>query len=391
MNLKLSKQIGLSLCFAVLIAVLAKNTDNVVATWLQNTPVPTTDPQSCRTSTGLMNSIALSPDGMSVLTNWNPGEARLWDIQSGKVIKTFFTDPGADSSYTNVAFSPDGNLIAIAVPLKATVWDVHTGELLHTFPRDFEEVIETRVTFSKDSQYLFTSGSDGASLWEVESGQKMFSFPALQEIALQQRAYLSPNDQYVLTADYTSNQVILWDAKNGQKVHAFDKAVNATFTPDAKGILAWGEYEGVYQLILWDIQTFQPLQNFGRFVSPRWKTSPDSRYLLVRGPNFTLWDMQTGELLDEFPFGYTYEFFPNNQQILINFEAQHNDGVTHDFYIWDIAARRVVVQLDIFSAFDIDIYDPVVSADEQYLVIGTRMGELYLWNLVTNKVERQFC
>ena len=55
--------------------------------------------------TGVVMTVAFSPDGARVLTGSDDGKARLWDAATGKTLATFEGHKGA---VTAVAFSPDG-------------------------------------------------------------------------------------------------------------------------------------------------------------------------------------------------------------------------------------------------------------------------------------------
>jgi WD40 repeat protein len=344
---------------------------------------------TCHVSNEWLNSLQLSPDGNSILANWNPGEARIWDIKTGELIKSFSTKVDADTDYTNVAFSPNGKQIAIGVPLTATVWDVGSGSLINTFPRDTDKDVETQVLFSHDSQYLMTSGVDGASIWDIKSGKKLSSFLGLEENSLNQGTDFSSDDQYVLTADFPTYTVTLWEAKTGRKIHDFTNTVNATFTPDAKGILTWGDYNGNPELVLWGVDTLQEIQKFGEFINPQWKVSSNNKYLFVRGPSLTLWDLQTGEQISKFPFGTIYEFFPDNRHLLINVGTK-KIGETQDLYIWDIATRQAVRHIDILNKLEFSVNHMLISGDSKYAFFGHN-GELHMWNIETGEQIRTFC
>lgn len=70
-------------------------------------------------------SVDVSLDGKFALSGDNAGTVKLWDIQSGKVLKTF---KGHTGTINSVAFSPDGNsALSGSDDGTARLWDIATG------------------------------------------------------------------------------------------------------------------------------------------------------------------------------------------------------------------------------------------------------------------------
>ena len=73
-----------------------------------------------------VQSISFSPDGQTIASGGDDGTVRLWDVETGKNIKTLTkTLTGHIHRVTSVRFSPDGETIATG-SLEGTVllWDV---------------------------------------------------------------------------------------------------------------------------------------------------------------------------------------------------------------------------------------------------------------------------
>ena len=113
--------------------------------------------------TGLVNSVAFSPDGKRIVTGggnpfnpFKPGEVKVWDAETGteKLALKGHTD-----SVTSVAFSPDGKrIVSGSGDGTARVWGADTGtEKLalkgHTLP-------VTSVAFSPDGKRIVSGSGD---------------------------------------------------------------------------------------------------------------------------------------------------------------------------------------------------------------------------------------
>jgi WD40 repeat protein len=106
------------------------------------------------------NSVALSPDGKTILTGYL--SAQLFDLD-GNVLKTFF---GQTKGILSVAFSPDGKTILTGAADKtARLWDL-SGNTLQIFSGHTDYV--NSVAFSPDGKTILTGSDDKtARLWDL--------------------------------------------------------------------------------------------------------------------------------------------------------------------------------------------------------------------------------
>lgn len=90
--------------------------------------------------------IAFSPDGRYIASGGDDQKVKLWEVASGKEIKTF---DGHSSGIYSVAFSPDGRKLVSGSSDGAKMWDINTGVEILTL-NDYTN----QVVFSPDGKQI---------------------------------------------------------------------------------------------------------------------------------------------------------------------------------------------------------------------------------------------
>jgi WD40 repeat protein len=115
--------------------------------------------------------VLFSPDGRTLATTSLDGTAKLWDVATGKEVRTL---EGPGGYLVGATFSPDGRLLATAArgPLgtgesgAVTLWEVATGRELAAWRGHNGDV--HAVAFSPDGLVLASAGGDGTvRLWDI--------------------------------------------------------------------------------------------------------------------------------------------------------------------------------------------------------------------------------
>jgi WD40 repeat protein len=114
---------------------------------------------------------ALSPDGRTLATGGLDGTVRLWDVESGRLLRALL---GHNSYVSGLDWSPDGNTLASAGTYDITVrlWDTRSGRPLRILKGHPAEV--TRVKWSPDGRTVLSSGGQSGVLssWNAVTGVK---------------------------------------------------------------------------------------------------------------------------------------------------------------------------------------------------------------------------
>jgi hypothetical protein len=141
------------------------------------------------------HSAALSPDGKLLLTQSRNGNIILWDITSGRKIRSF--DGGRNSVDS---FSPDGRYVLGVKRERISLWDPQSGQIQHEFLHPNGRWLGAAV--SPDGRYIISGGTDtNVSIWEVETGRQVRSLEGHRFHSRGAEVTFSADGRLALTAD----------------------------------------------------------------------------------------------------------------------------------------------------------------------------------------------
>ena len=96
----------------------------------------------------MVSSVTFSPDGRYALSGGSDGTLKLWEISTGKEVRTLAGHAGYVNS---VAFSPDGRYALSGGDITLELWEISTGKKLRAFAGHARAVIS--VAFFPDGRY----------------------------------------------------------------------------------------------------------------------------------------------------------------------------------------------------------------------------------------------
>jgi WD40 repeat protein len=333
---------------------------------------------------------AFSPDGEQVLTGGFDKTARLWDTQSGKVLRTL---TGHSGPLESVTFSPDGKKVLTGSWDKtARLWDAQTGKEIRTFTGHDGWVLA--ITLSTSGKWVLTGSGDGtARLWDIQTGKEIRVFTGHKDRVLS--VAFSPDGKQVLTgsADKTAR---LWDTQSGKELRTFrghGRWVRfVAFSPDSKSVLIGSADKKTAGL--WDAQTGKEILAAKEYRSFTGHAGPcdfeafsrDGKRVLtgIGDETARLWDAESGKELRAFTGAASWvegvAFAPSGKLVLTG-------GGDNTAQLWDIQNGKKLRDL---VGHSYAIMAVTFSPDGKQVLTGSADKTARLWDTQNGREIRTF-
>ena len=326
--------------------------------------------------------VAFSPDGKSIATAGGDSIVRLWDLETGQVIRKI---TGHHAGFEDLRFSPDGRyLITANDDQTSRIFEVATGKTLRIF--NSRTAVQAGL-FTHDGKFVLTTNLGEVDIWSLETSPGGMIFSADDQPI--RKASFSPDGKRVVTASNDSTARI-WDTASGKTLLILNghtaAVTDAVFSPDGKLILTGSDDTFA---ILWDASTGAELRRFEGHSDTIAKVlfSLDGKYIVTASSDGTarVWETQTGKLLTTYTNQNSNEliraaFSPDGKTVA----TTGGDKTTH---IWDPMTGK---DLMVFKGHTDKVTGVAFSPDGKVLLTASWDGTARLWDVATGKELRQF-
>jgi WD40 repeat protein len=231
-----------------------------------------------------VRNVAFSPDGKLVAAAGGlcgkKGEVKVWNAATRDLLTTI---SGHDDCVYGVAFSPDGKILATSSYDKLIkLWDVQSGKEVRTLKDHIDSVYT--LTFTPDGRRLISGAADRTiKIWDPATGKRLFTLSeptdGINTVAV------DPSGKLVAAAGLDKN-IRIWrlDENSGELLNSLmaheDQILKLAWSPDGKTIASASADKTIKLFRAADLTEVKVLPNQTDWIYGL-QFSPDGRQIAI--------------------------------------------------------------------------------------------------------------
>ncbi len=159
-----------------------------------------------------INNLAFSPDGKLLATALE-NSCVIWQSSTGRTVRTLRVPgrlvPDDFDAFEGVAFSADGKTLAAWGRSAIALWEVATGRMSRLIHGDYDRIYH--LTFASDGNTLVAAAEESAIAWNLTTGREIrrLAGKSIVTIALSR-------DGRMLATGYPDGTFRIWDVATGE-------------------------------------------------------------------------------------------------------------------------------------------------------------------------------
>jgi WD40 repeat protein len=328
-----------------------------------------------------MSAIAFSSDGKTAASGTDYGTVKLWDLDTGKCIRTF--QKNHNGHIKSICFSPDGKTVYSA-DVYNTIFnqDIATGKVIHKY-----EGVRGPIQFSPDGKMAVSTGG-AARLWNVSTWRCIRTFSGGHSYGVKDTSFVGGEKMIAVIYDsyrfLHSGMVKIYELPKLRSCEPMLSRISTTVqTLEAKTVFDTIATRAKELLKNHDVAaTLEQIEKLAKI--PSFGTSAE--YYDIR-KDAAHYCVKTGLL------GYHTRLLHDNFEYVI-ISPTGEKALLLDWhkpvFLLDIKTGERIGTFKLDSKERVGTYSVVFSADDKTVLFGNIDGTMILFDTVTSERIRTF-